>query len=172
MQELRDNIRSNWTTTGLELTKELRQFWINSRSGSPAPGLKSGHESDAASLKSPTAVTHMGHLDIPRSDSPSGRASNDFVTGYSLGLIGGVRSWVGYLFLSIGLYILGESSQLTGSLQMTKSRRSLNNNHPGSRSPSDEDEDSADAKSPVDDNTPTRGRKGRKSEGEIMDTTT
>ena len=110
VQELRDNIRSNWTTTGLELTKELRQFWINSRSGSPTPGIKSGHESDAASLKSPTAVTHMGHLDIPRSDSPSGHASNDFVTGYSLGLIGGVRSWVGYLFLYIGLYLLGESS--------------------------------------------------------------
>jgi len=43
---------------------------------------------------SSAALTHLSHLEIPRPDSPGGRASSDFATGYSLGLIGGVRSWV------------------------------------------------------------------------------
>ena len=61
---------------------------------------------------------------------------------------------------------------MTNLTQMTKSRTTLSNSHTGSRSPSDDDEeDSADAKSPVDENTPVRGRKGRKSEVEAMDTT-
>ena len=48
----------------------------------------------AGGLKSPTALAHLPHLDIPRPESPGGGASSDFATGYSLGLIGGVRSWV------------------------------------------------------------------------------
>ncbi|KAK6605197.1 choline-phosphate cytidylyltransferase [Botrytis cinerea] len=50
--EMREAIRTNWSTTGQELGKELKQFWQSSRPGS------------------------------------------DFATGYSLGLIGGVRSWM------------------------------------------------------------------------------
>ncbi len=47
-------------------------------------------------MKSPTALAHLSHLDIPRPESPGGSKgpSSDFATGYSLGLIGGVRSWV------------------------------------------------------------------------------
>ena len=100
--ELRDSVRNNWSTTGQELTKELRQFWLNSRPGSPARGLgKNGSDADQDRLggqrSSPTALAHLSHLDIPRPESPSGSrgASSDFATGYSLGLIGGVRSWVG-----------------------------------------------------------------------------
>lgn len=101
VNELRDSVRNNWSTTGQELTKELRQFWQQSRPGSPARGRAVGNGfsesgADASGLKSPTALAHLSHLDVPRAESPSGRASHDFATGYSLGLIGGVRSWVGY----------------------------------------------------------------------------
>ena len=95
VQELRDSVRSNWSTTGQELTKELRQFWQNSRPVSPARG-NSGGDSGRGLQTSPAALAHGSHLDIPRPESPGlgSGASNDFATGYSLGLIGGVRSWV------------------------------------------------------------------------------
>ncbi|KNG79917.1 cholinephosphate cytidylyltransferase [Aspergillus nomiae NRRL 13137] len=38
--EIRDNIRHNWTSTGQELGRELRQLWQNSRPGSPAPSAR------------------------------------------------------------------------------------------------------------------------------------
>lgn len=99
VMELRDSVRNNWSATGQELTKELRQFWQQSRPGSPARGraIGRGPSDDGAEpqgLKTPTALAHLNHLDIPRADSPGGEASQDFATGYSLGLIGGVRSWV------------------------------------------------------------------------------
>jgi len=52
-------------------------------------------------LQSPGALAHLAHLDIPRPESPGGSRgpSSDFATGYSLGLIGGVRSWVRLSFL-------------------------------------------------------------------------
>ena len=89
VQELRDSVRSNWSTTGQELTKELRQFWQNSRPVSPARGI-SGAQTNLPTL------ANSAHLDVPRPESPGlgSGASNDFATGYSLGLIGGVRSWV------------------------------------------------------------------------------
>lgn len=88
--ELRDNIRNNWTTTGQELTKELRQFWQSSRPPSPMRGINKGLKSASS-----TSLSHLPHLELPRHESPSGGgASSDFATGYSLGLIGGVRSWV------------------------------------------------------------------------------
>ncbi|KAJ0107361.1 hypothetical protein J7T55_009325 [Diaporthe amygdali] len=117
VQDLRDNIRSNWSTTGQELGKEFRQFWPASRPQSPAPQML-GSSSAAA-----PAFTANGGGDIPSSPSMStlgprspgadGRTQNDFITGYTLGLIGGVRGW------------------------MTKSRRNLRQED--SRPPSDED---------------------------------
>lgn len=99
--EIRDSVRTNWSTTGQELTKELRQFWQSSRPGSPARGLSragsdAGFDNAGGSKASPAALAHLSHLEIPRADSPGGTrgASSDFATGYSLGLIGGVRSWV------------------------------------------------------------------------------
>ena len=99
--ELRDNIRNNWSTTGQELTKELRQLWQSSRPGSPARGLsRNGSDADldrfGGQKSSPAALAHLAHLDVPRPESPGGGrgANSDFATGYSLGLIGGVRSWV------------------------------------------------------------------------------
>ncbi len=76
VQELRDNITNNWSSTGQELSRELRQFWPASRPQSPARFNSS--TSDLA--RSPTG--------------PGGNNSKEFVTGYALGLVGGVRSWV------------------------------------------------------------------------------
>jgi choline-phosphate cytidylyltransferase len=95
--ELRDSIRNNWTSTGSEVGKELRQFWQNSRPASPAPS--AGGNGSRVGLgegqKSPTNMG-MGHeRGRPESVSGSMRGrSEDFAAGYSLGLIGGVRSWV------------------------------------------------------------------------------
>lgn len=97
VQDLRDNIKTNWTTTGTELSKELRQYWPSSRPQSPAPSLRlslpgtPGQNGDvsmreaaalaSASAKSPTT---------PGAE----RGPNEFISGYTLGLIGGVRSWM------------------------------------------------------------------------------
>lgn len=143
VSELRNSIRTNWSTTGQELGKELRSLWVNSRPASPAPGRRSDdrRRSQAASEsgyfspngeqvergdKSPplSAVSHLSHLDVPRSPtvasgiaqagvmagaptqgglaaSPSTSIpvqvqgeSADFARGYSLGLVGGIRSWM------------------------------------------------------------------------------
>ena len=87
--ELRESVRDNWSTTGQELTKELNKYW-RSRPSSPA---RFGGSKDTSGAKSPTAASHLG---VPRPESPGpiNGASNDFAAGYSLGLIGGVKSWV------------------------------------------------------------------------------
>lgn len=99
--ELRDSVRTNWSTTGQELTKELRQFWEKSRPGSPARTLsRSPSEADLhGGLQSPTALAHLQRLNIPKHGAGP---SSDFATGYSLGLIGGVRSWVCVVGLLVG----------------------------------------------------------------------
>ncbi|TVY34129.1 putative choline-phosphate cytidylyltransferase [Lachnellula subtilissima] len=91
--EMRDSIRSNWSTTGQELGKEIKQFWQASRPGSPARTASYDDSSKGGSLSSPSALSHLSRrLEIPRPDSPG--PGSDFATGYSLGLIGGVRSWM------------------------------------------------------------------------------
>jgi choline-phosphate cytidylyltransferase len=102
--ELRDNIRNNWTATGQELGRELRQLWANSRPGSPAPSARNSMDLGSVrggngGLTSPTGgqKSHVSRLEaLGRPDSPVGTngRNEDFATGYSLGLIGGVRAWV------------------------------------------------------------------------------
>lgn len=104
--ELRDNIKNNWTMTGQELGRELRQIWQNSRPSSPAPSTRNSVDYGSARgpLASPTggSKSHLSRVEaLNRPDSPMGGARNeDFATGYSLGLIGGVRAWVNPPFLS------------------------------------------------------------------------
>jgi choline-phosphate cytidylyltransferase len=163
VNELRDNIKYNWSTTGQELSKELKQFWQNSRSGSPARGLsRNASEHDLhGNATSPTAVSHLAHLEIP---SKNNTASNDFLNGYSLGLIGGVRSWVSLSQLpSVAPWGLK-------CKQMTRRRVSLRGSRPTSPGSSDEE---SDAKSPASDKAPIRGRKGELVDGgnaDAMDT--
>jgi choline-phosphate cytidylyltransferase len=77
VSELRDTIRTNWTTTGQELSRDLKQFWTPSRPNSPAPSLRNGTPGRGSGAK-----------------SPLGRGRNDFAAGYAMGLIGGVKSWM------------------------------------------------------------------------------
>ncbi|KAH8670815.1 hypothetical protein BX600DRAFT_433969 [Xylariales sp. PMI_506] len=120
VQELRDNIRSNWTTTGQELSKELRQFWPASRPQSPAPLGRFTQPATPStngdtSLREAVALASAMKSPTTPGERPAG---NEFITGYALGLVGGVRSW------------------------MTKSRRDI----PDSRAPSDDDSEDSDSK--------------------------
>lgn len=99
--ELRESIRNNWNMTGQELTKEFRQFWGSSRSNSPTRGAGAGSVRNGLDMHSPRSSFgfsrgHLSRIESPsRPDSPGPAARNeDFATGYSLGLIGGVRSWM------------------------------------------------------------------------------
>ncbi len=94
--EIRDSIRQNWTMTGQEVGRELYKFWQSSRPGSPARQATFNDETGKAgsSLRSPSALAHLSErLEIPQNTAPG----SDFAAGYSLGLIGGVRSWVRFL---------------------------------------------------------------------------
>ncbi|KAK0733293.1 hypothetical protein B0T26DRAFT_669715 [Lasiosphaeria miniovina] len=102
VQDLRDNIRSNWTTTGQELSRELRQFWPTSRPQSPARSAflsPSGEYPPSGSPFGPAGSSiNSGGNNVPRSPTTQAERiasnGNDFITGYTLGLIGGVRSWM------------------------------------------------------------------------------
>ena len=87
INELRDNIRTNWATTGQELSRDLKQFWQGSRPNSPAPSLHNGTP-NTRGPKSPM-------FENTPSLGERGRGKNlDFATGYAMGLIGGVKSWM------------------------------------------------------------------------------
>ncbi|KAF1928780.1 Nucleotidylyl transferase [Didymella exigua CBS 183.55] len=142
MVEFRDSIKANWATTGQELTKDFRQFWQSSRPASPARTPTREHsnamEQVAVDARSPSALSRLSHLDIPRA-SAAGERSSDFAAGYNLGLIGGVRAW------------------------MARSRRNLNDSRP--QSPSNSSEDEREDRSPQAE--PRRGRSGKKDDLDI-----
>jgi choline-phosphate cytidylyltransferase len=119
--ELRESIRNNWNMTGQELSKEFRQFWGNSRSNSPSRGsIKNGLDTHSPRSSFSISKTHLSRgLESPtgRPDSPGPAGRNeDFATGYSLGLIGGVRAWV------CRLHLLFNDLHLTGFDQMSRTR--------------------------------------------------
>lgn len=96
VNELRDNIRTNWATTGQELSRELRQlqFWP----ATPRPESPARPPAAAPQATQSTNGTAAAGTASPRSPTSATAAVsnnvNDFITGYTLGLIGGVRSWV------------------------------------------------------------------------------
>jgi len=99
VNELRDNIRTNWSTTGQELSRELRQFqfWpATPRPESPARAPAAASSATAQNgLPSSSSATGTTSPRSPTSATAvAGANANDFLTGYTLGLIGGVRSWV------------------------------------------------------------------------------
>ncbi|EAA27317.1 hypothetical protein GE21DRAFT_9095 [Neurospora crassa] len=144
IQDLRDNIRSNWATTGQELSKELRQFWPSSRPQSPSPSgfprlppqllamaQNGGSSADVSNATSPSPLgpasgsAQAGPSNLaPKSPTQAAAQAagnvNDFITGYTLGLVGGVRSWM---------------SRTRGPSQ-----------EDGSRAPSDDDSEEGDKK--------------------------
>lgn len=126
VQDLRDNIRSNWTTTGQELSRELRQYWPASRPQSPAPSRPSlqvpnGDQHTSPQLQSSASSSREAQLRSPTTPGGTNVNSNDFVAGYAVGLIGGVRSW------------------------MTKSRREERDDS-SSRQPSDDSSEESEGK--------------------------
>ena len=131
INDLRENIRQNWSMTGQELGKDLRQLWLSSsRPASPARlAMIGGHHlsgrgrtsstytTAGSTTTTPTTTTttpskvkrsasqrSSSHLDVPRMESTAG---NEFATGYMLGLIGGVRSWVCFLDHSFCSFLFG-----------------------------------------------------------------
>ncbi|KAI1822167.1 cytidylyltransferase [Xylaria intraflava] len=125
VQDLRDNIRANWTTTGQELSRELRQYWPASRPQSPAPGGRfifpttPGTSNGEVNLREAATLASAAKSPTIAGSSERAPAPNDFITGYTLGLIGGVRSW------------------------MTKSRRNVRDSRPAS----DDESEESDSKS-------------------------
>lgn len=88
VSELRDTIKNNWTNTQ-EFGKELRSLW-NSRPNSPRLSTDMGRGLNKAR-------DYFQHrLENGNGQSNGGATGNDFATGYSLGLMGGVRAWVSY----------------------------------------------------------------------------
>ncbi|CAM1501056.1 Fc.00g102180.m01.CDS01 [Cosmosporella sp. VM-42] len=123
VSDLRENITNNWSTTGQELGKELRQFWPGSRPQSPRPASPARFNSTGSI---PTVGNGNGNGDLllrsPTTPGGTNTNSKEFITGYALGLVGGVRSW------------------------MTKSRRTAQD---GSRPASDDESEGSDGnKSP------------------------
>ena len=124
VQELRENITNNWTTTGQELSRELRQFWPQSRPQSPA------------------RLNSNEMIRLPTTPGGNPINSNQLLTGYALGLVGGVRSWVRQppFFPLCPPPPSPKARRKTHCLQMTKNRRNV----PGSRPVSDDDSEESD----------------------------
>ena len=96
-QDLRENIRNNWATTGQELSRELRQYWPTSRPQSPAPGRIAHNGENPTSPPAPSGASVRARSPTYANaggDRAGSITNNDFITGYTLGLIGSVRSWV------------------------------------------------------------------------------
>ncbi|SMQ55644.1 unnamed protein product [Zymoseptoria tritici ST99CH_3D1] len=89
--ELRDTIRMNWTTTGQELGKDLRNFWMLSRPNSPAPSIAGGSVRAGRSAGVDRSLT-PGSANTP--GGARGGKNMDFAAGYAMGLIGGVKGWM------------------------------------------------------------------------------
>lgn len=81
--ELRETIKNNWSTTGKELRDEFKNYWA------PTPRPSSPNQTEFPGFGSPPQRP-VGSLDLSRSQS----ANNEFAAGYSLGLVGGIRSWM------------------------------------------------------------------------------
>ncbi|RPA95568.1 hypothetical protein L873DRAFT_1829782 [Choiromyces venosus 120613-1] len=91
--ELREAIKNNWSTTGRELRDEFRNYWAPSpRPSSPYLfGASNSASKDTLSPQHERNNPTLMHLEPPsRPQSPH----TEFANGYSLGLIGGVRSWM------------------------------------------------------------------------------
>ena len=93
--DFRDTIKNNWSTTGRELRDEFKNYWAPSpRPSSPYQFGTSGSRDTLASPENGRVNPNWSHLEHhpSRPQSPH----TEFANGYSMGLIGGVRSWVSF----------------------------------------------------------------------------
>ena len=116
--EIRDVVRSNWTSTGQELGREINRLLWSEKSRPPSPAPFRTPAKDSPGPSQLGLQTHAGRLDAPRSPTaaspgPSGRGANshDFATGYTLGLVGGIRSWMTKTPRNVGEGSNGASEQ-------------------------------------------------------------
>ncbi|KAL7274032.1 choline-phosphate cytidylyltransferase [Rhizina undulata] len=119
--ELRETIKNNWSTTGRELRDEFRNYWAPSpRSASPYLfGTSGGSKDNIADRK---GNRNLSHLDSPsRPHSPH----TEFANGYSLGLIGGVRSWMRGRATPRGSMAVSEASSDDEDPQSPKEEKSF-----------------------------------------------
>lgn len=91
VRDLGENIRQNWQQTGRELSNEFRSFFQpGGGSSRPAsPGAASMFRRSMDGARSPSSLHSL--------QSPGERNAqhtSDFAAGYSLGLVGGIRSWM------------------------------------------------------------------------------
>lgn len=95
VQELRETIKNNWSTTGRELRDEFRNYWAPSPRPSSPYTFGQNNQSNAT-LAPGTAQQGEGAGQGRDGETVSRPLSphTEFANGYSLGLIGGVRSWV------------------------------------------------------------------------------
>lgn len=107
--EIRESIKQNWTTTGQELGKDFRQFWIPGASRPGSPGLGSMENSSIRgrrsrhsemNLTSPVTPGPEGGRSAAQSPgawsrfSVGGARDRDFAAGYAMGLLGSVKGWM------------------------------------------------------------------------------
>ncbi|KAK5731965.1 choline-phosphate cytidylyltransferase [Elasticomyces elasticus] len=88
--ELRNTIRQNWTTTGQEVSRELRQFWQPSRPNSPAPSLLNGTPGRVGARSPLSLLDPMQANGTPQRDPKT----TEFMAGYAMGLVGSVKGWM------------------------------------------------------------------------------
>ncbi|KAK4901811.1 choline-phosphate cytidylyltransferase [Elasticomyces elasticus] len=88
--ELRNTIRQNWTTTGQEVSRELRQFWQPSRPNSPAPSLLNGTPGRPGARSPSSLLDPMQANGTPQRDPKT----TEFMAGYAMGLVGSVKGWM------------------------------------------------------------------------------
>ncbi|KAK3628247.1 choline-phosphate cytidylyltransferase [Elasticomyces elasticus] len=88
--ELRNTIRQNWTTTGQEVSRELRQFWQPSRPNSPAPSLLNGTPGRVGARSPSSLLDPMQANGTPQRDPKT----TEFMAGYAMGLVGSVKGWM------------------------------------------------------------------------------
>lgn len=95
---LRNTIRNNWTVTGQELGRELRQLWQNSRPNSPARAssfdLGLGRITSRRSEANANGNANSTDADSPRSPGAQSADGGGGGPASNSGLIGGVKAWV------------------------------------------------------------------------------
>lgn len=91
VRDLGENIRHNWQQTGRELSNEFRSFF-QPGGGSSRPASPGGTSMFRRSMDGARSPSALSMLQSP--NERNAQQNSDFAAGYSLGLVGGIRSWM------------------------------------------------------------------------------